>query len=228
MNILLIVIYIFVLSFLFFHSTKQNNKYIETFLEFIHIPKNAGTTIENIADDEGIKWGRFNTQHKKHINNDKCTYWHIPPQYFNDNSLYNGDETFCVLRDPFKRIISEYAYRHKENDELNNKEDMNIWIKKNLNKENIEKGGMNCHFIPQSEYVSDKVGNVYCDNILPFDNLEKSFNNLMSKHDINLILTSNRKDNSTNFSLSVDDIDEANTKKIFDVYKKDFELIKKI
>jgi len=44
-----------------FKSIKHN---VERFLEFIHIPKNAGTTIENVAKESNIKWGIYNmTQH---------------------------------------------------------------------------------------------------------------------------------------------------------------------
>ena len=48
-----IIICIFVLFIVLMSVLKHiNNINVENFLEFIHIPKNAGTTIENIANDK--------------------------------------------------------------------------------------------------------------------------------------------------------------------------------
>jgi hypothetical protein len=46
-------------------------------------------------------------------------------------------------------MVSEYSYRNKGKANMNNKDDMNKWLKENMNDENVYNGGLNCHFIPQ-------------------------------------------------------------------------------
>lgn len=214
-----------VFSFLVLVVCVSNNKTKETFLEFIHIPKNAGTTIENIADEKGVKWGRFKPEHMEKVNTQKCKYWHVPPKYFQVNNYYDSDDTFCVLRDPRKRMVSEYAYRHKDIAGKNNKKSMNQWLKENLNDDNVYEGGNNCHFLPQYEYIYDDNGQRTCNTVLDFNNLNQDFNELMQTNNIDLRLEDGVKHNKSNFNLTVDDIDDENMKKIFKYYKKDFEII---
>ena len=76
-----------------------------TDLEFTHIPKNAGTSIENAGKKAGICWGRFSLFHNRKM----CSTWHQPPRINKD--LHQGKKTFCVIRDPKERIVSEYRYR---------------------------------------------------------------------------------------------------------------------
>lgn len=202
------------------------NKNIEKFVEFIHIPKNAGTTIENIGKKSGVKWGRFKPEHQNFLNDPICNYWHVPPVYFNKGSFYDTDNTFCVIRDPFSRIISEYAYRHKDDPNMDNAKNLNAWIREVLTEENVKRGKFDCHLLPQSEYIYDDVADVYtCDNILRFEHLEADFNNLMSKENYDLKLT--EKSNKTNFNLRKSDIDESNVKLIERLYARDIELWEK-
>ena len=214
----------FIIGYILFSTFK--NKKVEKFLEFIHIPKNAGTTIENIANENDVKWGRFNTIHKNDVGDVHCSYWHIPPKYMKDDNLYEKDETFCVMRDPYSRIVSEFAYQNQRDPTKNNKSELNGWIKKVLSQKN--KWAYNCHLLPQSEYIYDEEGTKLCDNILPFDNLTQSFNDLMQDKNIDVKMEKTRNDNKTYFNLSVKDIDDENLKRIFDYYKKDFETINSI
>lgn len=199
------------------------NKNVEKFVEFIHIPKNAGTTIENIAKKKGVRWGRFKPEHQQFLNTKLCNYWHVPPVYFNEGSFYDTDSTFCVLRNPFSRIISEYAYRYREDPNMDNSKDLNAWIKMTLTNENLNNGKFDCHLFPQSKYIYDDVADVYtCDNILRFEHLEDDFNHLMSKENYDLKLV--EKHNTNNFNLQVSDIEESNIKLIERLYARDIEL----
>ena len=203
----------------------QSSKVTEEYLEFIHIPKNAGTTIENVADKNGIKWGRFKPEHANHINDTSCTYWHQPPKKFNSNNYYNKDKTFCVIRDPLERMVSEYTYRNKNDPSMNDPKKMNDWIRYYLNDETISGQGMNCHFVPQYEYVFDDNGNRTCDYMLDFNNLSNDFNNLMKQENIDLKLEDKDKHNKSTFTMSVSDLDEDNIKRIREIYHKDFSLL---
>ena len=91
-------------------------------LEFLHIPKNAGTAIEETGEEIGYKWGypRFNP-YGTHVLDKKlgCSLQHVPRGFMianpTDSPLagpdpYKGARTFCVVRHPFTRAISQYIY----------------------------------------------------------------------------------------------------------------------
>ena len=77
----------------FFACKLHNNKRIEYYkdkqLHFIHIPKNAGTTIENLAKENNILWGRFD---KEYNNEGKII---LDDTYSSKLKLYN----FVILLD---------------------------------------------------------------------------------------------------------------------------------
>lgn len=195
-------------------------------LEFIHIPKNAGTTIENVGNEKGVKWGRMKPGHRTHLRESAphCTYWHVPPKFFERSAPYyqDPDGAFCVLRDPYARIVSEYKYRNP-----NSKDPirMNRWIEKHLAPRYTKNGGLNCHMLPQHDFVYDDLGNKVCRHTLRFDRLTDDFNELTRRYDVDVRLAPGRKDNKSNDSLSVDDISEQNKRRIREVYAKDFRLL---
>jgi hypothetical protein len=219
----IIIVSFILLIILIINKRTSIDKKIEFFLEFIHIPKNAGTTIENIANEKNIKWGRFKPEHKKTVLNKNCTYWHTPPKYFNNNSLYKKDETFCVIRDPYDRIVSEYKYRN--NKKKHSPTHMNEWIQNNLIPLNYVDGGMNCHFIPQYHYIYDDNDKQTCNHILNFNNLSNDFNNMTKKYNIDLQLSKSRKDNNTINSVTVNDLNDDTKQLIKTVYYKDFDIL---
>lgn len=228
MNRLCILLIVLVICVLIMYKCLK--KSIEHFLEFIHIPKNAGTTIENIGDKSHIKWGRFKPEHNEHklseskLSN-KCVYWHLPPKEFDENSLYKGNPTFCVLRDPYDRVVSEYKYRNQN--EKHTPEKMNAWIKKMMIPENYEDGGLNCHFIPQSDFIYDTNNNSTCDNVIRFENLTSEFNHLTERYDIDLKMNEDSKYNVTKKSVTSADLDDDVKDLIYHIYKRDFEVLKK-
>jgi len=98
-------------------------------LQFMHIPKNAGSLIEDIghAATPSVNWGLYlaafwdqSTMPDGNI----CNGWHVPPKYhFDKDSIENGplyndpriEDVFCFVRDPFERAISEYTYLLTQN-----------------------------------------------------------------------------------------------------------------
>ena len=218
-NYILILLFIIIIIFLYFYRISKL-KY-KTNLQFIHIPKNAGTTIENVGDKHNIKWGRFNDDLKNYTDFNECTYWHTPPSKFNKNSYYNLNKTFCVYRDPYERIVSEFKYRN--NSKTLKKEDLNNWIQNDLPNLFKQKYLKNCHIIPQYDFIFDENGNKTCDIILDFDNLNNDFNNLMKDYNYNVKLN-NLKLNSSNSNLTVNDLDENSKKIINKLYKDDFKI----
>mmetsp|Transcript_26842 Transcript_26842/g.55515 ORF Transcript_26842/g.55515 Transcript_26842/m.55515 type:complete len:345 (-) Transcript_26842:82-1116(-) len=115
-------------------SRDENNTKSSAYpLEFVHISKTGGTSIETAAANAGIAWGackfKYRSQcrglrqfsnvekykRKKIAWKCKCNTqmmpWHCPPNEFESGkNLYSGSKTFAVVRNPYDRIISEYFY----------------------------------------------------------------------------------------------------------------------
>merc|ERR550532_3348493 len=79
---------------------------------FIHIPRNAGTSIEDCTSEEPekLRWGRLSHDLQGGIDRDvtHCYMQHVPPSVLPD--VYAGRETFCVVRDPYARAISQLGF----------------------------------------------------------------------------------------------------------------------
>jgi hypothetical protein len=185
-------------------------------LKFIHITKNAGSSIEVVGLEKGKRWG---------INHTEYGFWHAifpnKPKHLRDKY-----DWFMVVRNPYERVISDYNFlvnllkipNYSNKDALNTF--IHTWITNILNnKENHPVHGRlnGGHFTQQFKYLDPKV----TIHVLKFESLENDFNALMKKYDYNIVLT--RKANISNKLFSVKDISEQNIKLIQEVYKKDFE-----
>lgn len=200
----------------------------KTNLQFIHIPKNAGTTIENIGNKHNVKWGRFNDDLETQSKFKQCNYWHIPPKYFNKNSYYDSNDTFCVIRNPFSRIVSEYKYRFGDEPTKLTAKSMNMWIQQDLPfMLKTKKHSYNCHLLPQSEFIYDQMGNKTCTHVLNNDKLTDEFNDLMKTYRYDHIQMTSQKDNVSKGGLSVNDLDENSKAIIRDLYQNDFAILDK-
>jgi hypothetical protein len=143
------------------HQTKKNinkniNKHKKTLRKnkkifFIHIPKTAGTTIENVLYDTyknnySISIKNINQQNKntkqikqalnQKLSNHKTTnisIHHIPPSFFKTqilNKIINNHIIFAIVRNPYDRIISDFKFwikykierEHKPTNKLTHKE----------------------------------------------------------------------------------------------------------
>merc|ERR1719188_624882 len=87
-------------------------------IALIHIPRTGGTTMEECTKGERLnayKWGTLNTDlhrpNRTYINKKGSRCWgqHVPPTTAVD--FFKGRETFCVLRNPYSRMISEFGHR---------------------------------------------------------------------------------------------------------------------
>jgi hypothetical protein len=223
----------------------------EAYLEFIHIPKTGGSTIENVAKENGVLWGAnnktsFSDAYKDSTPKQMCMKTnnnpvphHIPPKYLNDDSPYSNNDTFCVIREPLERVVSEYNFlynKQQDTDDYFTANKLNYWIENAINREDHITGDSSrithgqCHLLPQYDYVYDDNGNITCDNPLDFAYLTQSFNALMDKHDElkSIKISPTRVDNKSIHKLSVKDISNENLVKLKRVYQKDIELYDRI
>lgn len=186
-------------------------------LKFIHITKTAGSSIEAIGLEQNLRWG---------INHTEYGFWH---EIFirKPEGLRKKYDWFTVVRNPYKRILSEYHFLMNalKITETHTVQQFNTfvtkWIK-NASK-NIENhptfgrvGGD--HFTEQYKYLdsSSKI------HILKFENLEIEFNTLMNQY--NYKCTLNKKIQvSKNKRFTINDLSKDTIKLINTVYKKDFE-----
>jgi len=84
-------------------------------LEFIHIPKTAGTTVEALGLQRGVCWGQYNHKLNDVTRPLGCPKWHTPSRFFADrddgktySDPFKNSTTFCIKRHPFTRVISQF------------------------------------------------------------------------------------------------------------------------
>jgi len=94
-------------------------------LQFIHIPKTGGTTVEKIGARYGNLWTKEKPEWSKETHPDcalgcldswqSCSPWHLPLASFRARGESGGvnslQETFCVVRDPAQRAISQFSFQ---------------------------------------------------------------------------------------------------------------------
>ena len=186
-------------------------------LEFVHITKTGGTSIEDWGFNNGILWSfrkRKYFESKNHNEIKSHTKWHTPPTFFQNNP-YVGKITFTVVRNPYTRIISEYycPWAGSKRKHLHNKKEFNQWIVNLLNLNNVVSG------LPQHLYLP-------IDNVLRYETLQQDFTNMIRKYDKQVDTTlphSNKSDVLKKQRFTMDDIYPETIKLINKKYKRDFE-----
>jgi len=243
-------------------------------LEFIHIPKNAGSSVRAAGGAEGVKWSNDEFREDE-IHSDfgpelvipdnvgpapilfvsprrYCSWYHVPPHMVRgEPNLYTSKETFCVTRDPYDKIVSQYKYRAdsyhqgtppgvadrllplrgplKKRDFITAEwdctaDDLNHFIKDAIAEWS---GGTkfrdDCHFIPQSEYVWGPDGHKWCDNVLRLDEFPEAFDNLMKDHGSPVRLLEERTNPSEHCeNVTAEHLSAESRALIEDVYHDDF------
>lgn len=225
---------------------------------FAHIPKNAGTAIEHAGYESGVIWGRnaflaMNITHawlggRSMPDNHICSFHHIPPGQFADPNPYDGRRVFCVTRDPYDRIVSDYRYMTRNagkwwtplywwfglhnngmsTDLLCSPEGLNHFVQTSLIAYQRGNRFLNdCHMIPQHEYIWSESMHNWCDDIIPIRELSPRFDDLMAEIGSNVRLPTERSNNSGDHcpALSAQDLDDQTVRMIDLVYRDDFEML---
>jgi len=214
-------------------------------LGFIHIGKNAGTSMETLGQELHLGWGKYlygtrGWKKIKTINDDgSCqSKYHMPPRYFN-KSVYFLDYNFCVIRNPLSRLVSEFKFsqkhpngnsyygfkpfnRHFTYDNIG----LNEWVIVALTLYQTKKFIHDCHLIPAYEFIFDDHGTRTCQAVLQFENLSEDFEKLKAIFHFEAELIHKYQSQVT--TVTVDDLNETSLIMIRKVYHDDLALLKDI
>jgi len=122
---------------------------LQSNLQFIHIPKTGGTTIEDLFQGMNMSVGRFGVTYEVYPLRG-CSKWHIPP-------LVSVKNSFTFVRDPYERLQSEFYWGHDlfEDSQSYPKNDTGFyqWAEYILKRAKFERTIRDCHMIPQHNFA---------------------------------------------------------------------------
>lgn len=227
----------------------ENSSITNTSLKFIHIPKNAGTTIVSSGRKAGMAW-TLNGPRIVMPDGNLCGLHHTPPWYVG-GAPFKGANTFCVKRHPFSRLLSEYGFMIKRKTGCSrwralykwtcfeprvfdgtecSPAGFNQWLTSVIDR--MDRGvrySNDCHLVPQVEYIfgTKPPYHKWCKHILPSENLTSSFDELARSYNLQLSL---RGSHSVTWgsacpSLTVNSMDEKNRRELCRIYADDFALL---
>jgi hypothetical protein len=171
-----------------------------------------------------------------------CYKHHVPPSLVD---YYQGKETFCVIRNSYERMISEFHYPlgagfgKMARAGLCNAKSLNEFTIERLNLAKERPSINDCHLVPQSAYVFGWDGNKdavdrnarSCTHIIRQENLREDFNGLMERSGYAHRLTEQGDPNThagpywNCTHVTPDDFTPEARKVINEVWKDDFELL---
>lgn len=205
-------------------------------LIFMHMPKNAGTAVEQSGIQSDVKWGKFWTWGTVQMPDGYwCNKWHVPPVYLPDPNMYMNAEVFCIVRHPIDRLISEYRYllempwggkhiRRPEEEDRCHPKGLNMYLKGVMSAVNAGYHFINdCHMVKQSTYIWG-FDRQWCQDIIRIENLPEEFDSLMRRAGYKVKLS---KENSATTcpNLTKDALEPGLKQMLYDYYKDDFELL---
>jgi hypothetical protein len=167
-------------------------------LVHIHIPKTAGTPIEELFHDLGdVVWGA-ESWFGQHIHHGRWyEYQHLSMEELRRfaGSHFPGFTSFAVVRDPFTRLISDFRWRAwiqkahpKSSTEffdsfetfLNSiPDDINGGWPQLIKGVGQKRANFLIHVRPQSQFVLDDSGNCLVDVILRYESLPRDLASLL-------------------------------------------------
>jgi hypothetical protein len=215
---------------------------------FVHIPKNAGTAIENAGRSAHVDWTIHHDRFNERISmpdTSKCVKHHVPPFMLKaigdkDSQLFENRETFCVTRHPYDRVVSEYLYmltvpwgesmsRMYDTGLLDHPRcssaGLNAFLQRALAKVKAGRRFVHdCHFLAQSDYIWGGDGFLWCKHVLRMDELPNAFNRMMEASGQRVRLPWRRANNSTQTcpGMSREDLTLETKRLVDEAYEADF------
>jgi len=161
---------------------------------FIHIPKNAGTSIEKYFSNQS-----FRIQPEKHAD-----IYEIKRKFKNS---YNNYKKFTIIRNPYDKMVSWYFYLKKNLGDYNVIE-FNDWIKDPS--KFWHANDPISYLKPQYKWIDNTV------EVIKFENINKEINKFF-KEEIDLPIT-----NKSNHKHYLKYYNQESLDVIYDRYKEDF------
>ena len=177
--------------------------------EFRHIPKTAGSSIEKALKNAGVNVGKHDERERS-----KPCSWH------NTTRVNPNATTWCVVREPLERFVSEHKYQswnglHSAGECSVNA--LNDHVKRVYDNKLHETNQAHCHYIPQSKYD--------CDIKLDFATINTEFPKFA--HDVlgqNISFDEKINTMTKKCELTVDDLTEDSKSKLREIYAEDIKM----
>ena len=177
---------------------------------FLHLPKTAGTSIENALNIRS-KENLYDSRGK--LPSEFVTRQHLKLSEY--KKYLNLDEyfKFTVVREPFDRFVSAFHFKNKNMYVPQKVKNMNfdefVFFLKDLDE--IERCFIfDSHFEPQYTFIDYKIDTIF--KFEKLDELEKRFKVTLGKDNV-----SDRKDKESYYNSETKEI-------VYNLYKKDFEM----
>lgn len=213
-------------------------------LEFVHIPKAGGSSLEVLGAKFGIAWSachwltkygetdcpghpiRPQLHHAHNVKN-----WHVPPIHFDASKApfnpYDNATLFTVVRDPYSRMVSEYKYnKWVRNWDPFDASKLNAFLIRRLRRLANDNSSSNVyfmgdgHFIPQVDFIR---GNEDRMHVLHQERLSDDFACLVRRYRLPTNMTLHAlKVNASPGALSVHNLTRLSRQLIEQVYAEDF------
>ena len=176
-------------------------------LRFVHIPKNAGSTIREVAREHGVCWGRYGeacspSRPRSHLG---CPCSHSPELAIASTAKAGNVTTFCVARNPYARLVSHYGWAvrkqrraadgMKANEPLPSActaDGMNAYLYEALSQLALGAHVDKCHLLPQTAYIRTNL----CTRVLRTERLRDDFDGLMREWGLPMRLNDSAHRNS--------------------------------
>lgn len=196
-------------------------------LEFVHITKTGGTSIEKAACKQGIAWGMYRFPPRNA--NPECPFqwtmtrqlregnlWHLPPNDMVPNPYANSN-LFSIVRHPYLRAVSEYhcPWTGYKGDDYQDPRVMNKWLRNKM-ASNFDNG---VSFLPQYKYMHQGAAQ----HIIFHEHIRNDFNRLMKYYDLPIVLASG-VNKARHAAPSVLDLEDSTIEMINEYSKRDFDV----
>jgi hypothetical protein len=178
---------------------------------FIHIPKTGGSSIEYALRQ--VSSQRFydgNVMNSIIFEDVKYAPQHLPLKYFiqNEKSIVSRYDIFTVVRNPYRRVISEYFWCMRTT-----YDEFDSWLKKYILKNDTD------HSVSQSKFLDVYGVDKMC-RIIKLEEIDREWKLLTSQMKIEVPLPRHNANSSGNKVILKDFQKEM----IYKKYKHDFDL----
>ncbi len=179
---------------------------------FIHIPKNAGTSIGEALFNCGT-----------------TGHWKANAYYWSNPQKYSTYFKFAFVRNPWDRLVSAYYYLQQGGKNLSDQK----WAEKNLarhqtfssfvdnwlSKDNIYTWG---HFVPQHEFITVSNLDIQLDYIGRYENISEDFKKVAERLNIKNTLTMTNTSKHPEYKKAYT---VRTQRKVEQLYEKDIEIL---